>query len=236
MSTFLVDANGVLQPIGVLVAGDSRYELLPGVREYTEEIPGLDGEIDFGSEFKARVLELHCVLEILASQQPAKIREIASYLNPAAGVSTLTFADDPGKVYFVKCSGTIEVTRNASWIEFTIPFKMTNPFIMSATTTSLIGTGTAANGGNAETPFLLTVAGPVTNPSVVVANYTMAYTGTVEAGQTLTIDTEKLTVKIGETNALGTYNRVFPTLQPGNNAVTAAAAGITTLTWYSRWI
>jgi predicted phage tail component-like protein len=126
---FEIDANGILQPLGVTVLRDSRFELLPGTRDYFEEVPGRHGEIDFGAELEARILELHCLIEVSPADWPAKRREIASYLNPLLGTQTLTFADEPGKVYHVRYAGKIDVTKYPYAREFTIPFRMCDPFI-----------------------------------------------------------------------------------------------------------
>jgi phage-related protein len=234
--SFEVDANGILQPLGVQVLRDSRFELLPGTRDYFEEVPGRDGEIDFGAELVAAPLELHCLIEIAPADWPAKRREIAGYLNPLLGAQALTFADEPGVVYFVRYAGRIPFTKYPYAREFTIPFRMCDPLIKSATQNELVGSGTAVNAGTKETPFTLTIQGPVTNPSVTVAGYIMTYTGTIEAGSVLVIDTGSLTAVLDGANALPNYNGVFPKLQSGNNAVAAAAAGTTTLNWYDRWI
>lgn len=62
-SFFVIDSNNILQALGVLVTGDSRYELLPATRDNSEEIPGRHGEIDFGTEFKSRLLELNVAID-----------------------------------------------------------------------------------------------------------------------------------------------------------------------------
>lgn len=235
---FQVDENGVLQPLGVTVLRDSRLELLPGTRDYFEEIPGRDGEIDFGAELTAAPLELHCVVEVAPADWPARRYEYAAYLDPRLGTQALTFADESGKVYYVRYAGKIPLTKYPYAREFTIPFRMCDPFIKSATQNSLVGSGTAVNAGTEPAPFTLTIQGPVTNPSVVVAGYTMTYTGTVALGSVLIIDTDKLTAMLNGVNALsnvGGFSPV-PKLQPESNVVTAAAAGTTTLNWRDRWI
>lgn len=238
-----VDADRILQPLGVLVLRDSRYELLPGTREYTEEIPGSHGEFDFGVEYRGRVMELHCVLEVNPDQRADKLREIAGYLNALDGVQKLTFADDPGRAYYVRYAGKLDLNIYASWSEFTIPFKCytpdgtkTSPFIYSALENELIGTGIATNAGNIETPFTVIITGPVTDPNITVGGYVMSYVGTIDAGSSLVIDTGKLTVTMDGNNALKNFNGVFPKLQPGDTSITAAAAGTTTIKWYDRWI
>ena len=81
---FVVDTEGILQPLGVMVLGDSRKDLLPPTRDMTEEIPGRHGEIDFGTEFKARPLELHvATIEGLSPLEKEELRrKCAMYLNP----------------------------------------------------------------------------------------------------------------------------------------------------------
>lgn len=241
---FSVDANNILQPLGVSVTGDSRYTLLPATRENTEEVSGVDGEFDFGCDYESRSLELHCVYEVLAgAAQKAAERTITGYLDAQLGVTALTFADEPGKTYYVRYSGSMDFTSHPTWLEFTIPFKTfnrdgnkTDPYIYSSTQNSLTGSGTAVNAGNKATPFTLTITGAVTNPSVTVGGYTMTYTGTINAGSSLVIDTEKLTATLDGVNALANYNGVFPKLAVGNNVVTAAAAGTCVVAWYDRWI
>lgn len=236
-----VDADGILQPLGVKVLRDNRHEVVPGQREYTEEIPGRDGELSFGVNLRPRVLELLVGKRVSmvatdVDYRPTVLRQIAGYLNPLAGEQNLTFADEPGKVYKVRVADAVEIPRGREYIEFAIAFEMLNPYILGAVQNSLTGSGTAVNAGTVAIPFTLTIQGEVTNPSVVVAGYTMTYTGTINAGSALVIDTDKLTAVLDNANALPNSNGVFPRLQPGDNAVTAAAAGTTTLNWYDRWI
>lgn len=231
-----VTSDRILSPLGVYVLRDSRHELMPAVRDYTEEVPGRHGEIYFGSEIGPRLLELHCACEVAPADRAAKVREIASYLDPTKGVQTLTFADEPGKVYHVRCAGRIEFVPQPWGFEFVIPFRMSDPYITSAVQHQLTGSGSATNEGNAPTPFVLLVQGEVMTPAVSVGAYCLFYDGMVSAGSTLKIDTEKMTVDLDGINALPSYNGVFPKLLPGANTVVAAQAGTTILYWYDRWI
>lgn len=241
MVPFEVDTDGLLQPLGLKVLRDNRHEIIPGIRKYTEEIPGRDGELYFGANLRRRVLELLVGRKVSfdaasADYRPSVIRDIASQLNPLFGTQTLTFADDPGKVYSVRVADSVDVSREREYLEFAIVFEMDIPYIISATQNSLFGSGAAFNAGNEATPFTVTIQGPATNPSVTVAGYVMSYVGTIEVASVLVIDTEKLTAVLDGANALPDYNGVFPKLQPGGNAVTAAASGTTTINWLDRWI
>jgi phage-related protein len=88
---------------------------------------------------------------------------------------------------------------------------------------SLTGSGTATNAGNVETFPTIEIAGPVTNPSVTVNGINLAYTGTVDAGDTLVIDCEDQTVYIGTTNVIENFTGDFPSFQVGANIVVGTA-------------
>jgi len=236
-----VDANGVLQPLGLKVIRDNRHEIVPGIRKYTEEIPGVDGEIYFGANLRRRVLELvvgrKVSLDAASSDYRATVmRDIAAQLNPLSGEQELTFADDPGKLYKVRLADAVDISREREYLEFSILFEMAIPYILGTPQKSLTGSGAATNDGNVAAPFVVTIDGPVTDPTVIVAGVAMSYVGTVGEGKSLIIDTEKMTALLDGANALPNYNGEFPKLAPGESIVTAAAGGTTTITWYDRWI
>ena len=128
-----VNEEGILEPLGLFVLGDSRKDLLPRTKERTEEIPGRHGEINFGSKLQPRIIELHLAVssEISPEAREAKKREIAAYLDPTKGVQELKFADDPRKIYFVKYTGSIEVNQYPDWFDFVVTFKCSDPYIYS---------------------------------------------------------------------------------------------------------
>lgn len=236
-----VDADGILLPLGATVLRDNRHEIVPGQRKYQEEIPGRDGAISFGINLRSKMLEMLVGKKVSLDSsspdyRPTIMRLFASQLNPLNGEQDLTFADEPGKVYKVRITDAIDIPRERDYIEFAISFEMLSPYILGTPQKSLVGSGTATNDGNVATPFTLTIQGPVTNPSVTVAGYTMTYTGIVGSGSVLTVDTDKLTATLDGANALPNYNGMFPKLQSGNNAVAAAAAGTTTVSWNDHWL
>jgi predicted phage tail component-like protein len=234
---FTIDSNGILQPLGILVARDSREDLLPSTRENTEEIPGRHGEIDFGSELRSRILELHVsTAEIDPATRYVLKRTLASQLNPLTGVKTLVFEDDPTRLYYVKYAGDMRINnQQPTWFDFVIPLKMVNPFIVSTDEHSFAGSGPVANAGNVDAPFKIYVYGPIVNPMINVNGEVMVWTGDLVAGDILVIDTENQTVKLNDTNALGTYNGVFPVLRTGNNDIVVSYSDMT-LKWRDRWI
>ena len=232
----LVDSDNTLQPLGVMVLRDSRQDLLPSTKEENEEIPGRHGEINLETKFQPRILELHVASldGLTASEKESIKRTFSKYLNPVQGTNNLAFSNDLEKMYLVKYAGKIDLTQYADWMEFVIPFKMANPYIVGAFENLQVGSGTLTNAGNIEAPLTISIVGPITNPSITIGSSTLSYTGTISAGQTLVIDTGKTTVKLAGVNVFNNYNRVFPKLQPGDTNVTASNQ--VTFIWRNRWI
>ena len=233
---FIVTTHSILNPLGVIVIGDSRKELLPSTRDNTEEIPGMHGEFDFGSELKARYLDLHVATpDGLSPLEKEEIRRnIAMYLNPVSGTKKLIFQDDENMVYKVKYSGKIDITNHPTWHEFTIPFKMSYPFVEFKTQKTLIGNGTITNSGTFETGLIIEITGEAVDPSVKIGSETLTYSGTIQTGKKLIVDTYAQTAKIDNTNVLDKWCGIFPLLQPGNTAVTAG--GNVTIKWTEKYL
>lgn len=235
---FVIDSNSILHPLGVLVLRDSRFEPIPSTRDIEEEIPGKHGAFDFGTEFGTRNIELHVATdEGYAPLEKAQLQQIfAKYLDPTKGAKTLIFSDDVEKTYMVKYSGKIDLTMYPTWFDFTLPFKMSDPFIIGSFEKIQVGSGTITNSGTFETPMVIEISGPATNPSLIIGNDTLSYTGTISSGQTLVINTNNGagTAKIGTTNAMAGYNGVFPMLQPGSTNVTAGSNVI--IRWRDKWV
>lgn len=236
MAYFTVTTENILTPLDVYVTGDSREDLMPEAEDIAETIPGRHGEISFGSKLKSRFLELHVVTDdgLTVAQKKQLKRDIANHLNPLNGVKALVFADEPDKTYMVKYAGKISLDDMADCFEFTIPFKMCDPFIISTTEKTLTGSGTIVNDGTVETSFIVEIIGDGTSPSVTVDGENMHYDGTLAAGDVLTIDTGKMTVTANGVNAMAKYNGVFPKLQVGDTVVTAGDN--VTIKWHNRWI
>jgi phage-related protein len=232
----VVTYDNILNPLGVYMLRDSSFELLPAPRVNSDEIPGRHGEIDFAVEFKARNGQLHLATHdgLSPIEKEQLKRTIAKYLSPIAGTKKLVFLIDADKQYNVKVSGKIEPTEYTDWFEFNVPFKMSNPLIESTVEHTLTGSGAIENVGNFETGIIIEIAGPTTNPSVTIGANILNYIGTITAGQTLIIDTDAQTLKIGSANAVSNYNGVFPSIPPGETNVVAPAN--VTIKWRDKWI
>jgi len=234
-----VDANGVLKSGSTELAYVMRgTEFIRNFKDYAEQVPGKDGEILFGVDMEAGLISLPCIVSTTPETWDAKEAQIMAALNPKLGVQNLTFANRPGKVYNVLYVGQLRfVEEGPGYRKFTLPFKSHDPVIRASTQSTLTGPGTAVNSGNDACPIIVEVVGPVTNPSVTIGSKTITYTGQITASDTLIIDTEKLTATFNGANALANLEGLSPSvvLAVGNNTITAAEAGTTTVKWYNRW-
>lgn len=219
---YLIDSDSTLQPLGLVVLLDSRQDLLPALKEYVEEIPGRDGEIYLGSNYQSRLLELHVVGK--------RDREIVKFLNPKNGAQPLVFYQDIDKTYHVKYAGQIPITQYPDWMEFTIPFKMVEPFITGSFENIHTGSGTIVNSGTVETPLIIEITNTI-NPTIIIGNTELSYSG--EISGTLIVDTKNLTVELNGENVLHNWSGGFPKLQPGETEVTADNS--VTFKWRDRW-
>lgn len=232
-----IKKNGTLDPLGIRFLRDSRMSLMAPARSWDEETDGVDGSVDFGSSFDADQWILRCVSpDGLSHAEKQVLRlDLMTKLEALRTPDLLVWETDPEKGVYVRLDGRPEILDHREMFEIEIPLRV-DPFWISVDERSRAGTGTATNQGTVETPVMIQVLGPVTNPSVTVSGSALTYTGTLAGGDLLEIDTGKMTVKFNGVNALASYSGDFPKLQPGDNLVQAAAAGTTTFRWHDRWI
>lgn len=233
---FIVDSDNILQPLGIKVAKVSEG-ILPFVKDYTEEIPGMHGEYYLKSELKSKIIELEVVTpDGLTPEVKSELKEkFMQYLNPTKNEEKpLTFSDDLEKQYLVRYSGNIDIDNYPSWFKFVIPFKMSSPLIRGSFDNILIGSGTIINEGNTNANMIININGLADNPTIEIDGQTLTYNGTIEYGQTVVIDTEKKTVMMGDINVLNNWCGIFPTLKPGETNVTMN--GNISIKWRDSWL
>lgn len=234
---FFIGSDNILNPLGILITRDTREEILPSIKNYTESVPGKHGEYKFKTELKGKTLELTVVTdEGLTPTQKEDLKELfAQYLSPLNGEKSLTFANDIEKQYKVRYSGRINIENYPTWFKFVIPFKMSSPFITGSFENIQIGSGTIENKGNIDAHMIIEIGGLSTNPSLIIDGELLNYTGTINAGETLVIDTKKRTAKIGNTNVLDNWCKKFPVLKP-ETMVEVTASNNIVIKWREAWL
>ena len=123
-------------------------------------------------------------------------------------------------------------------MQFTIPFKASDPVIYNSFEQESVGSGVIYNAGTLECPLVITITGIVTDPTVVVGNYSLSYSGTLAEADVLVIDTGALTCTLNGVNALTNLTGLSPDikLQPGKTFVIATDGGIAAFRYRERWL
>lgn len=132
----MIDAtiNGItFRSIGL---GLKRHDIpvLPPTRDYSLELADRDGEIDFGSTYGPRVINLECVVmaDDTTFDYHRRVAQVATLFNARRGDLSFTFSDIPNRVYYGRYAGTMEIEKLLFDGMVTIPIKMHDPFPLSS--------------------------------------------------------------------------------------------------------
>lgn len=102
--------NGVhSSELGIVrVSGGDRYDeqLHPEIKDRTAEIPGLDGEYYFGSNYGNRTFDLEIAYDDLTEKQLRDLRKIFNNKKP----QSLIFDERPYKKYIAKIASPVELS------------------------------------------------------------------------------------------------------------------------------
>ncbi|WP_145323020.1 phage tail domain-containing protein [Paenibacillus xylanexedens] len=100
--------------------------VLPPTRDYSIEIAGRDGEIDFGSTYGPRVINLECIVmaDDTTLDYHRRVAQVAALFNAKKGDIVFTFDDLPGRRYIGRYAGTLDIEKILFDGELTIPIKM----------------------------------------------------------------------------------------------------------------
>jgi len=103
---------------------------LPDTRDYTVQIAGEDGEVDFGLEYGPRIISHECILiaDNPTLDYQSKVRAVAKLFDARRGDRVITYSDQPGKRYRARYAGTIPIEKIIFDGNFTLPLKMYQPF------------------------------------------------------------------------------------------------------------
>jgi phage-related protein len=236
----------------------------PARTHQTQKAVGQIGSSLLDTLYEQRELSIRAVLVAETRQDLFAMRRIL--IAALIGEGTLTWTQDDGTAYVIACvadSGTPRFVGDAgnqstfhmrfyldllapdpTWYDpvgeeqhmnsfeggMTIPFEL--PLDLGTVGASAI----IRNKGDLATPVLITITGPVTNPSIenLTTDQTIALVLDIAAGETLVISTvygsiaATLTDALGvETNAMRyiTVDSEFWQLQPGANEVSYASSG-----------
>lgn len=100
------------------VSGGDRYEeeLHPEIKDRTAEVPGLNGEYYFGSDFGPKSFDIEFAFDNLTEQQFRKLRKVFG----TKRIQKLIFDERPYKYYMAKLESPVEL----SYVCFDEPMKV----------------------------------------------------------------------------------------------------------------
>jgi predicted phage tail component-like protein len=230
----------------------------PELREYEEEISGLAGVIDYGTEFGKRQIDL--VIDITPNSKPFKLRqsEIYTWLNPTLPAGPLVFDEMPNITYMAKLTSRIGIQQFNRYGTIELTMKCTDPFGREEATdtpTLKYDTGLLYDTGLMypnETQFtisvprlpmymqnrgfedaypVITYTGSGSNPRLTINGKTAGSASTLAPGDVLVIDT--LNGRITKNGALQTLTHSdFAPIPPGGcECFFEITGGTGTLTW-----
>ena len=234
--TITITDEGLISPFGLNFLRDSRLELIAPTRDMTEENETGNGEIDFGTELKAGRMVLHGAITALTAQEKYAFKtQLAGQLLDCLTPQKFMVGDSADKFVYVVLEDKPDVVEHAGYIEVSIPLK-TEPYWQDESESNQIGSGTISISGTMDTPIIIDILGPATNPAISVGSSVLSYAGSLSVVDQLVIDTDKKTVAFNGVNALKYFTGEFPVLPPGDTVVSAASGGTTTFKWRNRYL
>lgn len=231
------------KPLNLVVdLKSSSIPSLPETRDRTQEIPGMDGDIDLGSDYQPLTFSIVArTREGLTARRKNDTKDLVNtFLNEAkSDGARLRFAYDSYRFYYVAFRGKLDITEYPSWIEFVIPLRASDPFKYSWLLHRYRGTGEAYdifNKGNMPADIVIEIAGPAENPACLIGGAEITYNGAVPDGKTVIINTQRQTAKIDDTNVLSNIGGPLGDLllQPGMTSSTLPACA--TISWHDKWL
>lgn len=244
MVDFYID-EGTLEfkPLNLLIdLKSSDIPSLPETRDRSQEVPGMDGDIDLGSDFQPLTFSLVArTKEGLSPRRKNDAKDLVNtYLNEAKSAGArLRFAYDSYRYYNVKFRGKLDTTEYPSWIEFVIPLKASDPFKYSWSEHKHKGAGEAYdvfNKGNMETDLALEITGPATSPSCTIGGKSLAFNGAILDGKTVVIDTQRQTARMDGENVLNKINGTLSDLHLKPGMTPSSLPSCMTIFWRDKWL
>jgi phage-related protein len=218
-----------LQPFNMIInAQASRFGDVPAVRETSETITGLDGEIPVDMKYSPRLFDLVCFMKsefASISARETYIKSMSAHINRS--VRSLRYMLFRNKIYAVKRISS-EFDRRPSYCNLDISFKAYDVFGYGTAEKILEGNGTAINGGEEACYPIIILEGEQNNPTITVNSVDYQLALDTQGGDIITIDCEKETVMLEESDGTrsylaGAYYLEFPFFKAGSNSVNGCA-------------
>lgn len=233
--------------LGLIMLRESQRPILAPTVDRTLVIAGRHGAYDFGADLAPKEFNLECaIIKRSPVGLQTAIEVLGTHLLDSSGRPRrldLVFDLRSDRAYSVRLSGQLSIERIVGVGKFTLPLVAYDPFSYSLDDTSNINVDsnmsvdsnlpiefeysyqitspTAVDinnfGALAARP-IVEITGSFTSLSLTLGGKTLAYNAPV-TNQTLVLNFENYTAKIGSTNVLGNISGDFFDLPAGINAV-----------------
>ncbi len=225
----------------------TNWQASPSLRNSFVSIPGKAGVADFGSDSAERIVTVHCNIypQRGFASLVSVLDDMAEWLDPAHGAKQVVFDDVPDRYYTARLSEAVDCERLIlSAGAFDLRFVCPDPHAYALTDESYTITATGSHEvrrlkGNTDSEPVYLLKGVIPSGtssyvSLVTNNEELRVSGALADGETLVIDTGRVTAKVvdaqGETlrNGLPCLEELnFPVLAKGINAIQISTVGAT---------
>lgn len=243
--------------IADLIITSVRRQATPTVRDVYMDVPGRPGAWHFGEAGGDRDLTLGLLVASASfADRRSTVRAVGRWLWPNVdedGERELYLSDEPDRYELVTLADTVDLDELLDTGQGSATFRAA-PYALDALEDTAVlnltagaPTDTVDVAAGVDLANELPIVIEVTPANDMPAGFTLTvrdtvaltYSGAVLTGQTVTVNTETLTVDLDGTAALTATAGAFPKLVAGPNLVEldAGGAGATvTLTWRRRYV
>lgn len=239
--------NGISSQSMRVKARLSMWQALPSLRNSFVTIPGRPGVADFGSDSTEKVITVHCNLGPHRNFPAlvAHLDEVADWLNPDYGLKQLLMDDAPDRFFTARLNDAVDcerLIRSAGAFELKFVCPDPHAYALTDETFTISAAGThevrrVKGNTDSEPVYLLkgVIAASSTSYITIQTNgEVLRIIGPLAAGETLIIDTGKVTAKVVNAqnevlrNGLPLMEELrFPVLMKGINTIKVATSGAT---------
>jgi len=239
--------NGISSQGMKIRARLTAWQASPSLRNSYVTVPGKAGVADFGCDSAERSITVRC--GVLPQKNFAALVSVldgmVEWLDPLRGLRELVLDDVPDRYFMARLSEAVDCDRLLrSAGAFDLKFVCPDPHAYALTdetyTISMVGTHEVRRTkGNTDSEPVYLLKGAISSGtsayvSLKTNDSELKIVGALSSGETLVIDTGKVTAKVvnaqGETlrNGLPCLQELnFPVLQKGTNTVTVSVTGAT---------
>ncbi|GHV35081.1 hypothetical protein FACS18949_12340 [Clostridia bacterium] len=237
--------NGISSQDMKIKARLTNWQASPVLRNSFVSIPGKAGVVDFGSNIAEKIITVHCNIYPQRSFAAlvSALDDMAEWLNPEYGLRQLVLDDVPDRHFSARLTDAVDCERLIlSAGAFELKFVCPDPHAYALTdevfTFNSVGEHELRrlNGNTDSEPVYLLKGVIPANAyiSIVTNNSELRVVGALAAGETLVIDSGKVTAKVVNAQCETLRNGLpclrelgFPILRKGANTITISVVGAT---------